>query len=109
MFALLQIVALCTATDAASSYTIHVRGLTVPERTLRRNFGGSDRVADAVAALPRPADADEMDLWLAWQDKSGAVRILRIDWTAISKRGATATNYILFAGDRLFVQARPAK
>ena len=109
MFALVQIIALCAAADAAPGYTVHVRGLTAPEQTTRQKFTGSETVLDAVAALPRPADAADKDLWIARQNKAGVVQILRIDWAAITQNGETATNYQLLDGDRLFLQARPAK
>ena len=40
MFAMFQIVALCTLADAAPGYTVHVRGLTTPEQTIRQKFKG---------------------------------------------------------------------
>ncbi len=30
-----------------------------------------------------------------------------MDWKAITRHGATATNYQVFAGDRIYVQAEP--
>ena len=109
MFAMFQIVALCAAVDAAPGYTVHLRGLTAPEQTIRQKFTGSETVLDAVAALPRPADANVMDLWIARQGKGGKVQVLRIDWAALSQYGMTATNYQILDGDRLFLQARPPK
>ncbi len=109
MFAMFQIVALCAAADAAPGYTVHLRGLTAPEQTIRQKFTGSETVLDAVAALPRPADANVMDLWIARQGKGGKVQVLRIDWAALSQYGMTATNYQILDGDRLFLQARPPK
>ena len=109
MFALFQIAVLCTAADAAPGYTVHVRGLTAPEQTIRQIFTGSETVHDAVATLPRPADAADMDLWIARRSKGNAVQILRIDWIAITQHGETKTNYQILDGDRLFVQARPVK
>jgi polysaccharide export outer membrane protein len=110
MFALLQVVVLCAAADAAPGYTVHVRELTVPERVVRVPLTGSETVLDAVAALKRPPNnLARMDLWVARSGEGGKVQVLRIDWTEITMRGVTATNYQLLTGDRLFLQARPAK
>ncbi len=112
MLALIPIVALCAPADAAPSYTVHIRELTAPERTIQQKFTGSECVLDAVASLQRPAEAARMDLWIARSDKGGKggkVHVLQIDWTAIAQHGVTTTNYQLLDGDRLFLQARPAK
>jgi polysaccharide biosynthesis/export protein len=110
MFALLQIAVLCVVTDADTACTVHFRELTAPERVVRMPLAGSETVLDAIAALKQsPTDLARMDLWVARPGASGSVRVLRIDWTGIARRGVTATNYQLLAGDRLFLQARPAE
>ncbi len=109
MFALLPIVALCAAADPAPGYTVYIRELTVPERTLRQKVTGSETVQDAVGSLPRPAIATGMDLWIVRRGEDDKARVLLIDWTGISQRGLTMTNYILLDGDRLFLQARPVE
>ena len=110
MFAMLQIVALCAAADAAPGYAVHIRELTAPESTVRAPLTHSETVLDAVAALERtPADLSRMDLWVLRPVVGGKSQVLRIDWAGITTRGVVATNYQLLAGDRLFVQSRPAK
>ena len=108
MFALLQIVALCTAAEAAPKYTVHVRGLTTPERVIAVRATGNDCVLDAVGTLPQ-AGLDRMDMWIVRRTEGGKPQVLKIDWNAIKQQGVTSTNYLLLEGDRLFVQARPAK
>jgi hypothetical protein len=110
MFVMFQIVALCLAADAAPSYTVHVRELTAPEKAIRMPLAGSVAILDAVEALKRsPRDLERMDLWIVRRTQGGVVEVLRVDWAAIAQRGDSATNYQIRAGDRLFVQARPAK
>ena len=110
MFALFQIVALCAAADGAPGYTVHVRELTAPERAIRVRLIGSDTVLDAVTGLKRqPGDLGRMDLWIVRRSEDGKSRVLRVNWAAITQQGATATNYQMLDGDRLFLQARPAK
>ena len=110
MFVLFQIVSLCVAADLAPTYTVHVRELTVPEQVIRVPLTDSTTVLDAVGALKRsPRDLGRMDLWIARRTAGGKARVLRVDWTAITQQGMAATNYQILDGDRLFLQARPAK
>ena len=134
MFVIFQIVALCLpaavpsyaalntgynrsgdellyqAANMVPSYTVHVRELTAPEKVVRVPLASSVAILDAVTALKRsPRELERMDLWIVRQKVGGKVKVLRIDWVAISQRGECATNYLILAGDRLFLQARPAK
>ncbi len=110
MFMMFQIVALCLAADAAPSYTVHVRELTAPEKTDRVPLAGSVAIVDAVGTLKRsPRELAGMDLWIVRRTEGGKVQVLRVDWAAVTQRNACAANYLILAGDRLFLQARPAK
>lgn len=107
---LLQLIMLCAAEDAVPDYTVHVRELTTPERTIHVPLTESEAVLDAVAELKRtPAQLEQMDLWIVRPTAGGKVQVLRIDWVAITQHGVTATNYQVLAGDRLFLQERPSK
>jgi hypothetical protein len=109
MFALFQIIALCAAAAVAPNYTVLIREQTAPERAVRMPLVGSVCILDAVEALKRsPRDLARMDLWIE-RVEGGELLELRVDWVAISHRGMTATNYQILAGDRLFLQVRPAK
>jgi hypothetical protein len=122
MLALFQIVALCAAADGAPvvglcgaaeeapSYTVHIRKFKAPERAIRVQLTGSVAVMDAVEALPRQSrELGRKDMWIERRTAGGRSRILPIDWTALSQGGTPSTNYIILAGDRLFLQARPAR
>src|SRR5262245_39534928 len=110
MFVMFQIVALCLVADAAPSYTVHVRELTAPEKVVRVPLTSSVCIRDAVEALKRPPrELARMDLWIVRRAEGGAVKVLRVDWVAITQNGVAATNYLMLAGDRLFLQARPVK
>lgn len=108
MFALSTLVVLCTLT-APPAYTVHVRDLTTPEVATRYAATGSVCVTDALESLEKPADFATVDVWVARPVAGGVPEVLRVDWAGITRHGRTATNYQLFAGDRLFVQAKPAK
>jgi len=110
MFVTFQIIALILAADAAPSYTVHVRELTAPEKVVRVQLTSSVAITDAVEALKRsPHDLAGMDLWIVRRAASGPRQVLRVDWAAITEQGQCSTNYVILAGDRLFLQARPAK
>lgn len=110
MFVMFQLIALFLAADTTSSYTVHIRERTAPEKAVRVPLASSVDVLDGVEALKRSShEVAGMDLWIVRRNESGTVKVLRIDWTAISQRGESATNYIILAGDRLFLQARPPK
>jgi RNA polymerase sigma factor (sigma-70 family) len=97
------------ADEQAPSYTIHVRELTAPEKVVRVPLASSMAILDAVKALKRsPRELAGMDLWIVRRKEEGTVKVLRVDWAAITQRGESATNYQMIAGDRLFLQARPA-
>lgn len=109
MFALSNLVALCAFVAPAPTYTVYVRDLAAPEVATRYLASGSETVSDALELLAKPADAARLDMWIARPVKGGEPRILPIDWAGITQRGLTSTNYLFLPGDRLFVQARPAK
>ena len=110
MFVMFPIVALCLAPGPAPSYTVHVRELTAPEKVVRVPLAGSVAILDAVEALKRsPRDLARMDLWIVRRAEGREVKLLRVDWGAITQCGECATNYQILAGDRLFLQARLSK
>jgi hypothetical protein len=110
MFVMFQIAALFLAADKAPSYTVHVRELTAPEQVVRVPLAGSVSIFDAVGALKQPPrELAGMDLWIVRRAEDGKVKVLRVDWDAITQHGETATNYVMLPGDRLFLQARPAE
>ena len=108
MFALSNLVVLC-ALSAPPAYTLHVRDLTAPEVATRCQVTGSECVTDALEFVAKPADLAAVDVWVARPVAGGEPEVLRVDWAGITRHGRTTTNYILLAGDRLFVQTRPGK
>jgi polysaccharide biosynthesis/export protein len=71
---------------------------------------GNETVLDAVSKISGlPAVADKRRIWVARPVPacSAEDQILPVDWCAVTKRGRTETNYQLFPGDRLYVEAEP--
>jgi polysaccharide export outer membrane protein len=68
---------------------------------------GNDTVLDAIANITGlPAVASKKHIWVARRTPHGAPpAVLPVDWCGIAQRGDTGTNYQLFPGDRVYVQA----
>jgi polysaccharide export outer membrane protein len=69
---------------------------------------GNETVLDAIARVSGLAPVSSMHrIWVARPSPPGhpCDQILPVDWLAIVKGGSTATNYQLFPGDRVYVDA----
>jgi protein involved in polysaccharide export with SLBB domain len=79
------------------------------DQVTRFPITGSETVLDAVGQLNGLAPFASKKIWVvrpsAADPNSG--QVLPVDWVAITQRGATATNYQLFPGDRIYVKAQP--
>ncbi|HSQ58453.1 MAG TPA: sigma-70 family RNA polymerase sigma factor [Gemmata sp.] len=87
-------------------FTIHIRPLNAAEKTIRVKATGNETVLDGLAnaAGDMAIMPDDLTVWIA-RDKS----ILFVDLAGITQRGETKTNYVLKAGDQLFVQVKVVK
>jgi polysaccharide biosynthesis/export protein len=71
-------------------------------------YEGNQTVLDAIAELKGlPPGIDRARIWVARRSAEGD-EILRVDWKAITQRGAPATNYQLLPGDKVFVALDPS-
>jgi uncharacterized protein (TIGR03067 family) len=88
------------------AYTVHVRPLAAPEKVIRVKVTGNDTVLEglAYAAEDMAIKSDSVSVWVV-RDKE----ILPVDLAGITQRGETKTNYVLKAGDQLFVQVKVGK
>ncbi len=93
--------------DAAGGavFTVHIRTLTAPEKVIRVKLT-SNTVLDGLvhAADDVSIKSDGLSVWVV-RDKT----VMPVDLVGITKNGDTKTNYVLKAGDQLFVQVKPAK
>jgi hypothetical protein len=87
-------------------YTIHVRPLAAAEKVIRVKATGSETVLEglAYAAEDMAIKADSVSVWVV-----RVKEILPVDLAAITQKGDTKTNYVLKAGDQLFVQVKVGK
>lgn len=71
---------------------------------------GNETVLDALSKIGGlPAVASKHRLWVARPAPADAdcYQVLPVDWQALTRGGATATNYQVLPGDRIFVDADP--
>jgi polysaccharide export outer membrane protein len=66
---------------------------------------GNETVLDAVASIGGRSQLSSKKMWIARPSPSDPENgaILAVDYDAIMRRGATATNYQIMPGDRIFI------
>jgi len=91
-------------------YYVVTDGAGSGEQVARLPITGQETVLDALSRINGlPPVAAKNRIWIARPGPpgQGPDQILPVDWTAIVRSGATATNYQIFPGDRLYVCAQP--
>jgi RNA polymerase sigma factor (sigma-70 family) len=84
-------------------YYVIVEDAAAGGQVLRLPITGSDTVLDALSHVKN----------LTFKTGGQSIRLVRsekalpVDWDGLTRRGVTATNYRLLAGDRIFVKAAP--
>jgi polysaccharide biosynthesis/export protein len=70
---------------------------------------GNDFVLDALSVIGGLSQISSKKIWVARPSASNPEKglVLPVDYEAITRRGATATNYQLFPGDRVFIAQDP--
>jgi RNA polymerase sigma factor (sigma-70 family) len=81
------------------------------EQVYRLPSTGNETVLDAVGQINGLAPVSSK--CRVWIERPNAVtgqppQVLPVDWKAITSEGATATNYVLVSGDRLFIKSEGA-
>ena len=66
---------------------------------------GSDTVLDALSTVNGLSQVSSKKMWIARPSAANSAKgkILPVDYVGITQRGATATNYQILPGDRLFI------
>lgn len=76
----------------------------------RMPITGNETVLDALGTLRfLPQGVSKRRIWVSRPGpaKCGRTQIMPVDWQAITRNGATATNYQLLPGDRIYVAPDP--
>jgi polysaccharide export outer membrane protein len=86
-------------------YYIITEGAGFGDAVTRLPITGNETVLDAIANVNGLAQVSSKKIWIARPapDQLGADQILPVDWTGVTKGGATSTNYQILPGDRIFV------
>jgi polysaccharide export outer membrane protein len=91
-------------------YYIVAAGGGYGEQVYRFPHTGNETVLDAMSQINGlPIVASKHRIWVARPAPADATcyQVLPVDWQAITRGGATATNYQVLPGDRIFVDADP--
>jgi polysaccharide export outer membrane protein len=94
----------------SKEFFIITDGAGYGEQVFRFPITGSETVLRAVSLIQGlPAVASKKKIWVARPAPAHheCLQILPVDWRAITEGGATATNYQLFPGDRLYIHSDP--
>jgi hypothetical protein len=70
---------------------------------------GKETVLDAISQINGLSQVSSKNIWIArpLAADPAKAKILHVDWEGITGRGATATNYQIFPGDRVFIGEDP--
>jgi protein involved in polysaccharide export with SLBB domain len=85
-------------------YYVITEGAGLGDRVTRFPITGNETVLDAISNVSGLNSFSSTRIWIARATpKSSEIQILPVDWSAITSCGATATNYQIFPGDRVFI------
>jgi len=91
-------------------YYLVTQGAGMGDNVRRLPITGNETVLDAVSHVGGLSAISSKKIWIARPAPGnvGCEQILPVEWDAIVQGGATATNYQLLPGDRLFIAEDPA-
>ena len=77
------------------------------ETVTRIPYTGNDTVLDAISEVQGLSEVSSKVIWVARPAPAGTnvAQTMPVDWEAITRGGITTTNYQLFPGDRIFIEA----
>jgi hypothetical protein len=90
-------------------YYVITEGAGQGDNVARFPVTGNETVLDAIAQINGLSKLSSKDIWIARPAPSGigCDQVLPVDMDAIMKGGATATNYQILPGDRVFIAQDP--
>ena len=91
----------------STSYYVIMDGGGYGEQVRKLPITGNETVLDAIAAVDGLSQVSSKRIWVARPAPAGTgvAQVLPVNWHDISVQGITDTNYQLFPGDRIYVQA----
>jgi protein involved in polysaccharide export with SLBB domain len=93
----------------SKTFYIVTQGAGIGDNVRRLPITGKETVLDAIAQINGLSQVSSKNISIVRPNAAapGKPTILHVDWDAITGRGATATNYQLFPGDRIFIREDP--
>ena len=90
-------------------YYIITQGAGLGDNVRRLPITGKQTVLDALSQTNGLSQVSSKNIWIArpLASNPGKADILPVDWDGITARGATATNYQIFPGDRIYIGEDP--
>lgn len=89
------------------AYYVILDGGGYGETVRRLPITGNETVLDAIAAVDGLSQVSSKRIWIARPGPagSGVAQVLPVNWHEITVEGITDTNFQVFPGDRIYVQA----
>ena len=90
-------------------YYIITEGAGQGDNVVRLPVTGNETVLDAISQIQGLSQLSSKNIWIARPAPGGfgCEQVLPVEWDAITRGGATATNYQLMPGDRVFIASDP--
>jgi polysaccharide export outer membrane protein len=98
-------VSLDVAAYDSKVYYVITEGAGMGDTVVRVPVTGRETVLDAISMVGGLTQMSSKQIWIARPAPGdfGCEQILPVDWAAITQGGATATNYQIMPGDRIFI------
>ena len=89
----------------SKKYYVVTQGAGLGDNVAEAPITGNETVLDAVARIGGISQVSSTNIWIARPAPNGVGcdQILPVNWDEISRSAATATNYQLMPGDRLYI------
>jgi protein involved in polysaccharide export with SLBB domain len=89
----------------SKKYYVVTQGAGLGDNVAEAPITGNETVLDAIARIGGISQVSSKNIWIARPAPNGVGcdQILPVNWDEISRSAATATNYQLMPGDRLFI------
>ena len=86
-------------------YYVVTAGAGLGDNVVRVPITGNETVLDAISNIGGLSQLSSKQIWIARPAPGDfeCEQILPVDWTAITRGGATGTNYQIMPGDRIFI------
>ncbi len=90
-------------------YYVITQGTQHGDMVYRLAHSGNETVLDALSQVTGLDRLNDKQVWIARPQPGGAAHdtVLQVDWREITAGAATATNYQVLPGDRIFVAETP--